>query len=125
MENPEKALSGIMPQGFNAKTQRRKGATGGSGFGFLSAAKWLWHTPLCSAISRIPSFLTKLFHHEEHEGHEVLNLTNCTILLRELRVLRGENWVPAMPRWVFAASRLCVEIARHLPHGPALEFISK
>jgi hypothetical protein len=50
---------------------------------------------LCSAISRIHSFLTKLFHHEEHEGHEVLNMTNCTIFLRALRVLRGEHWVAA------------------------------
>jgi len=50
---------------------------------------------LCSAISRIHSFLTKLFHHEEHEGHEVLNMTDCTIFLRDLRVLRGENWVAA------------------------------
>jgi hypothetical protein len=50
---------------------------------------------LCSAISRIHSFLTKLFHHEEHEGHEVMNMTDCTIFLRDLRVLRGENWVAA------------------------------
>jgi hypothetical protein len=38
-------------------------------------------------------------------GHEVLNITNCTILLRDLRVLRGKNWVAAMPRWVFASLR--------------------
>jgi len=47
---------------------------------------------LGSAISRIHSFLTKPFHHEEHEGHEVLNMTNCMIFLRDLR---GEDWVAA------------------------------
>jgi hypothetical protein len=46
-------------------------------------------------MSKNSSFLAKLFHHEEHEGHEVLIITNCTIFLRDLRVLRGENWVAA------------------------------
>jgi hypothetical protein len=46
-------------------------------------------------MSKNSSFLAKLFHHEEHEGHEVLNMTDCTIFLRDLRVLRGENWVAA------------------------------
>ena len=41
------------------------------------------------------AFLTKLFHDEEHEGHEVLYVTNGMIFLRDLRVLRGEHWVVA------------------------------
>ena len=45
--------------------------------------------------NRIRAFLPRRFHHEEHEGHEVLNMNNCTPFLRELRVLRGENWVAA------------------------------
>jgi hypothetical protein len=42
------------------------------------------------------------FHHEEHEGHEVLNVTNGTIFLRDLRALRGENWVAAGRAVIFA-----------------------
>ena len=53
---------------------------------------------LCSAMSEIRSFSTKLFHHEEHE---VLKERNGTYFLHDLRELRGENWVAALPRSVF------------------------
>jgi hypothetical protein len=69
---------------------------------------------LGSAISRIHSFLTKLFHHEEHEGHEVLNMPNCTIFLRVLRVLRGEHWVAGRRA---VSLRVCVEVLAVLLNG--------
>jgi hypothetical protein len=98
--------------------QRRKGAKVARGNGSLTndhrLLAWtgvgkILFVPrrLCSAISRIHSFLTKLFHHEEHEGHEVLIITDCMIFLRDLRVLRGENWVAARRA---VSLRLCVEI---------------
>jgi hypothetical protein len=77
----------------------------------------------CSAISRIHSFLTKLFHHEEHEGHEVLNETNGTIFLRGLRVLCGENWVAAV-RVVFLCGQFifgCGSVTLHLSRNDAVE----
>jgi hypothetical protein len=57
------------------------------------------------ALPRIRSFMTKLFRHEEREEREVLMMTNFAIFLRDLRVLRGKNWVAAWPRCVLATLR--------------------
>jgi hypothetical protein len=36
------------------------------------------------------------FHHEGHEGHEVLKESICVIFLRALRVLHGEKFFSVM-----------------------------
>jgi hypothetical protein len=55
------------------------------------------HANSCSATSaEMGSPLGKLFHHEEHEEHEVLKRSDQWIFLRALRALRGENGFSAV-----------------------------
>jgi hypothetical protein len=87
----------VWQKDFNAKAQRSEDAKGFCHWqssppnGEVGSRSQIRFLPLrlCNAIFQFRSFLRKLFHHEEREGHEVLKRTTWMV---PLRVASGSSW---------------------------------